>query len=192
MKKIIVGISGATGIIYAARVLEALQKANIETHLVISEGALKVMRLETGYDPEILASLASFTYDVNDLCAPIASGSFLTDGMIVVPCSIKSLSAIANSFSDNLLIRAADVTLKERRRLVLVVRETPLHAGHLRLMLKASEIGAVILPPVPAFYHKPVTIDDIVNQTVGKILDQFGIDAGLFKRWGAFCFQPRA
>jgi 4-hydroxy-3-polyprenylbenzoate decarboxylase len=184
MKKIVVGVSGATGTIYAVRVLEALRKANIETHLVISEGAVKVMKLETEYDPEMLASLASFAYEVNDLGAPIASGSFLTDGMVVVPCSIKSLSAIANSYSDNLLIRAADVTLKEKRKLVLVVRETPLHAGHLQLMLKASEIGAVILPPVPAFYHKPVTIDDLVNQTVGKILDQFGIDAGLFKRWG--------
>ncbi|MGQ9824522.1 MAG: UbiX family flavin prenyltransferase, partial [Desulfotomaculales bacterium] len=184
MKKVIVGVSGTTGIIYAVRVLEALRKASIETHLIISEGAVKVMKLETEYDPEMLASLASFAYDVNDLGAPIASGSFLTDGMVVVPCSIKSLSAIANSYSDNLLIRAADVTLKEKRKLVLVVRETPLHAGHLQLMLKASEIGAVILPPVPAFYHKPVTIDDLINQTVGKILDQFGIDAGLFRRWG--------
>ncbi|MEW6663360.1 MAG: UbiX family flavin prenyltransferase [Bacillota bacterium] len=187
MKKIIVGVSGATGTIYAVRVLEVLRQVKVETHLVISEGAVLTMNLETEYNPEMLKSLASFTYDINNLGAPIASGSFVTDGMVVVPCSIKSLSAIANSYNDNLLVRAADVTLKEKRKLILVVRETPLHLGHLKLMVRAAEIGSLILPPMPAFYNKPETIDDIVNQTVGKIMDLLGIDAKLFKRWGARC-----
>lgn len=183
MKKIIVGISGATGTIYAIKVLEAFRKAQVETHLVISNGAKLTMDLETSYKPETLESLASYNYDIKDLGATIASGSFITEGMVVVPCSIKSLSGIANSFNENLLIRAADVTLKEKRKLVLVVRETPLHKGHLELMLKAAEGGAIILPPMPAFYHGPKTVEEILNQTVGKILDQFNIEGNLFQRW---------
>lgn len=183
MKKLIVGISGATGTVYAVRLLEVLQRLGVETHLVVTDGAVRTMQMETEYTLEKVRSLASVGYDVDNVGAAIASGSFVTDGMVVIPCSIKSLSAIANSYNDNLLVRAADVTLKEGRKLVLVVRETPLHVGHLRLMTKAAAQGAVILPPMPAFYHRPRTIEEIVDQTVGKVLDQFGIDGRLFMRW---------
>lgn len=185
MKSLIVGISGATGVIYGIRALETLAKCGVQTHLVVTHSAVKNFMIETECAFETLASLATYVYDVDDVGAAIASGSFKVDGMMVVPCTIKSLSAIANSFNYNLLIRAADVTLKERRKLVLMVRETPLHEGHLELMMRASRMGAVILPPVPAFYHKPKTIDDLIDQTVGKILDQFSIDGELFRRWGA-------
>lgn len=184
MKRIVLGISGASGVIYGVRMLETLRRIGIETHLVISEAAVRNLGIETHYTLSEVESLASFVYDVKDIGASIASGSFKADGMIIVPCSIKSLSAVANSFNVNLIIRAADVTLKERRRLVLVVRETPLHEGHLRLMTQVTRMGGVIMPPIPAFYHIPKTIDDLINQTVGKILDLFSIDAGLFKRWG--------
>lgn len=185
MNSLIVGISGATGVIYGVRAMEALAKCGVETHLIVTHSAVRNFMIETDCALETLTSLATCVYDVDDVGAAIASGSFKVDGMMIMPCSIKSLSAIANSFDYNLLIRAADVTLKERRKLVLVVRETPLHEGHLELMLRVSRMGGVILPPVPAFYHKPKTIDDLINQTVGKVLDQFGIDGNLFARWGA-------
>lgn len=183
MKKIVIGISGASGSIYGIRCLETLNKLQIESHVIISSSAEKTIEYETEYSVEQVKSLCSFVYDSNDIGASISSGSFHVDGMIIAPCSIKTLSSIANSFNDNLITRAADVTLKEQRKLVLMVRETPLHLGHLRLMQSAAENGAVILPPVPSFYHKPTSLDDIVNQSVGKALDQFGIDARLFERW---------
>lgn len=184
MTRIVVGISGASGIIYGVKTLDALAEAGVETHLVATQSAIRNMMIETKYVEADLSAMASTVYDVDDVGAAIASGSFKVDGMIVVPCSIKTLSAIANSFNYNLLVRAADVTMKERRKLVLVVRETPLHEGHLELMMKVTRMGGVILPPAPAFYHMPKRIDDIVKQTVGKILDQFSIEANLFRRWG--------
>ncbi|MCX8022454.1 MAG: UbiX family flavin prenyltransferase [Syntrophorhabdaceae bacterium] len=183
-RRIILGISGATGVIYGVKMLKVLKSIGIETHLVISNSGLKNLYIETEYTKEDLESLASKVYDIDDIGSAIASGSYRTDGMMVIPCSIKSLSAIANSFNQNLLVRAADVTLKERRRLLLLVRETPLHEGHLELMLKVTRMGAIVMPPVPAFYHKPKTIEDLINQTLGKALDLFGIDSSLFKRWG--------
>jgi 4-hydroxy-3-polyprenylbenzoate decarboxylase len=184
MSAIIVGISGASGVVYGVRALQALAVCGVETHLVVTQSAVKNFALETSFAFEDLASMASYVYDVDDIGATIASGSFKVDGMVVMPCSIKTLSAIANSFNYNLLVRAADVTLKERRRLVLAVRETPLHEGHLELMTRVTRMGGVIMPPVPAFYHMPKTIDDLIDQTVGKMLDLFSIDGHLFKRWG--------
>lgn len=185
MKSLVVGISGATGVIYGVRTLEALAACGVETHLVITQSGMKNLKIETDYKVEYLESMAKRVYDVDDVGAAIASGSFKVDGMVVMPCSIKTLSAVANSFNYNLLIRAADVTLKERRKLVLLVRETPLHEGHLDLMARATRMGAIVMPPVPAFYHMPKTIDDLVSQTVGKALDMVGIDARLFTRWGS-------
>jgi flavin prenyltransferase len=185
MSKLIVGIAGATGVVYGVKLLEALRKAGAETHLVITQSAVKNLDIETEYSVQSLELLADVIYDVDDIGAAIASGSFKMDGMIIAPCTIKTLSAIANSFNYNLLVRAADVTLKERRKLLLLVRETPLHEGHIELMLKVTRMGGIIMPPVPAFYHMPKTIDDIINQTVGKILDMFSIEANLFKRWGS-------
>jgi len=185
VKRLIVGISGATGAIYGIRLLEVLAKSNVETHLVITEAAQKTILMETDWEVEKIKSLAKVAYDIQDIGANIASGSFQSEGMVVIPCSIKSLSAIANSFNVNLLIRAADVTLKERHKLVLVVRETPLHKGHLNLMLRVTDIGATLLPPIPAFYFHPKTIDDLINHTVGKVLDLFGINHHLFERWGS-------
>jgi 4-hydroxy-3-polyprenylbenzoate decarboxylase len=182
-KRMIVGITGASGAVYGIRLLEALRDAAVETHLVMSDTAKRVATLETGRMPEEVERLASFSYSNSDLEAPIASGSFQTLGMVVVPCSIKSLSAIAQCFSDTLLVRAADVALKERRRLVLVVRETPLHVGHLRLMTTVTEYGAVVLPPTPGFYNVPQRLEDIVDHIVGKILDQFEVEHTLYKRW---------
>ena len=181
--RLVVGISGASGTVYGARLLEVLRDSPVETHLVISEAAKRVAELEAGWTPEQLEAMADYSYDNDEMDAPISSGSFLTAGMIVPPSSIKSLSAIAHCACNTLLARAADVTLKERRRLVLVVRETPLHLGHLRLMTELTEYGAVVLPPVPGFYHQPKTIDDIVDQTVGKMLDQFALPHELFDRW---------
>jgi len=181
--RLVVGITGATGSIYGIRLLEVARQLGLETHLVISPYAGRNIELETGRSVSQVQSLAHQVYDFKDLGAPISSGSFITSGMVVLPCSIKTLSGIATSYNNTLVIRAADVCLKERRKLVLVVRETPLHLGHLRLMVGVTEMGGVIMPPVPAFYHSPKTIDDLVNQTVGKVLDQFGIDAGLFDRW---------
>jgi 4-hydroxy-3-polyprenylbenzoate decarboxylase len=181
--KLIVGISGATGSLYGIRLLEILKEKRVESHLVISPTSKLMISQETSYSLDEVEKLASYTYDYDDLGASISSGSFKTDGMAIIPCSIKTLSGIAHSYNANLLIRAADVTLKERRNLVLGVRETPLHQGHLELMLQASKMGAILLPPVPAFYHHPKTIDDIVNHTIGKVLDLFGIDHELFVRW---------
>jgi flavin prenyltransferase len=185
MKRLVVGISGATGAIYGIRLLEFLSKSDVETHVVISESAEKTIRMETSWTLEQVKALATVTYNMEDVGADISSGSFHAEGMVVIPCSIKSLSAIANSYNDNLLIRAADVTLKERRKLVLVVRETPLHRGHLSLMLNVADAGGVILPPIPAFYFLPKTIDDLINHTVGRVLDVFSIDHRLFNRWGS-------
>lgn len=185
MKRIVVAISGASGIIYGVRLLEVLKQTNeIETHLILSHGACTTMHLETSMTPDEVRGLAHRSYSPDDLAASLSSGSFRTEGMIVAPCSMKSLSMIALSLSENLLVRAADVTLKERRKLVLVPRETPLHLGHLRAMTAVTEMGGIILPPVPSFYHRPVTIKDIVDQTVGKVLDQLGIPNHLFDRWG--------
>jgi 4-hydroxy-3-polyprenylbenzoate decarboxylase len=183
-ERIIVGITGASGAVYGVRTLELLKEKGFETHVIISEAGKHVIELETDYKVGDVAAMASHTYEDKDLAAPVASGSYLTGGMIIVPCTMKTLSGIANSYAGNLIERAADVTLKEKRKLVLVVRETPLHKGHLRLMSQAADMGAHILPPIPAFYHRPATIDDIIDQTVGKILDFFGIEHDLFKRWG--------
>jgi 4-hydroxy-3-polyprenylbenzoate decarboxylase len=174
-RRLVVGISGASGIIYGVRLLHALQDLEIETHLVISKQAVVTLHQETDYTVSGIAALADYTHSPDNLAAPIASGSFTTDGMMVVPCSIKSLSAIANSYAENLLTRSADVTLKEGRPLLLVVRETPLHVGHLLLMTRAAEMGAIIFPPVPGFYHRPETVDDIIEQTVGRMLARIGI-----------------
>ena len=182
-KKLVVGISGASGVIYGVTLLRLLQDKGYETHLVVSESGKRNIEIETGYKVSDVLAMASFNYDCRDVGAPLASGSFLTDGMVVIPCTIKSLSGIANSYTNNLLVRAADVTLKEKRKLVLVVRETPLHKGHLRLMTMAADMGAHILPPIPSFYHKPKTIEDIIHQTIGKVFDYLGIPHALFNRW---------
>lgn len=183
-KRIVVGITGASGVIYGVRLLGILKELGYETHLIISKAARLNLRIETGYTPEKLAAMVHRLYDPAEMAAPVASGSFLTEAMVVAPCTIKTLSAIANCYSENLLVRAADVTLKEKRQLVLVVRETPLHKGHLRLMMQAADLGAHILPPIPSFYHRPKTIEDILDQTIGKILDYLGIEHNLFLRWG--------
>jgi 4-hydroxy-3-polyprenylbenzoate decarboxylase len=185
MKRLIVGISGATGAIYGIRLLEVLSKLDLETHLVVSEAGRKTILAETSWEMDKVKALARVNHDVSDIGADISSGSFQAEGMVVIPCSIKSLSAIANSYNDNLLIRAADVTLKERRKLILVVRETPLHKGHLELMARVADLGAILLPPIPAFYSRPKTLDDIVNHTVGKVLDLLQIEHNLFRRWGS-------
>jgi len=183
-RKIIIGISGASGTIYGVRLLEVLREyPDIETHLVISDIAKEIILHENGIEPERVLAMADVVHPIKNLGAAISSGSFLTEGMIVAPCSIKSLSGIANSYNDNLLVRAADVCLKERRKLIIVLRETPLHLGHLELMTRVTRYGATLLPPMPSFYHKPQTIDDIINQTVGKVLDNFGIGHSLFNRW---------
>jgi flavin prenyltransferase len=181
--KLVVGISGATGAIYGIRILEELKRLGVAVHLVISDVGKKTIELETDYAIATVEGLAAEVHRIGNLAASISSGSFHIDGMIIAPCSMKSLSAIANSFNTNLLIRAADVTLKEKRKLVLVVRETPLHLGHLRLMTMVAETGGILLPPMPAFYNHPATLEDLVNQTVGKVLDQFRIEHDLFHRW---------
>ena len=183
-KRIVVGISGASGVTYGVRMLELLRKTDFETHLIISKAGKLNIEIETSYKPAEVEAMADFTYDHKDMAAALASGSFLTEGMVVIPCTIKSLSGIANAYNENLLVRAADVTLKEKRKLVLVVRETPLHIGHLRLMTMAAEMGAHLLPPVPSFYHQPKTIEDIIDQTIGKVFDYIGIEHELFNRWG--------
>jgi len=183
--RLVVGISGATGSIYGIRLLEILKKRRIETHLILTPTAEEIILEETPYSIRKVKDLASAVYENEDLHAPVSSGSFKTDGMIILPCSIKTLSGIAHSYNENLMIRAADVTLKERRRLILGVRETPLHQGHLELMLRASRLGAILLPPMPSFYSQPRTIDDLINHTVGKVLDLFQIDHNLYIRWGS-------
>ena len=179
-------MSGASGVIYGIRLLEVLRAVDdIETHLVLSGAARQTIALETDYSLPDVEALADVTYRIGDIAAAISSGSYHTIGMVVIPCTMKTLAGIALSLSDNLLLRAADVTLKERRRLVVVARETPLHLGHLRLMTQVAELGGMIMPPMPAFYHRPRSLDDIINQTVNRVLDQFGIvlPEDLFQRW---------
>ncbi|QBH96016.1 UbiX family flavin prenyltransferase [Limnobaculum zhutongyuii] len=186
MKRLIVGISGASGAIYGVRLLQVLQScAEVETHLIVSNAARQTLAMETDYSLRDVTSLASVVHDVRDIAASVSSGSFRCHGMVILPCSMKTLSAIVNSYTDDLLSRAADVTLKERKPLVLCVRETPLHLGHLRLMTQAAELGAVIMPPAPAFYHRPQSVQDIVDQTVNRVLDQLDIqlEQDLFERW---------
>ncbi len=181
--RIIVGISGASGIVYGVRMLQVLKAAGIESHLVVSKAADMTLGYEIDMKPKELRELASVAHQSADIGASISSGSFKTLGMVILPCSIRTMSEIASGVTGSLMSRAADVVLKERRRLVLGVRETPLHTGHLRTMLQLSEMGAIIAPVVPAFYNRPKTIDDIINHTVGRILDLFEIDAGIVKRW---------
>lgn len=182
--RLIVGISGASGVIYGIRLLEVLKSVpDVETHLILSNGAKLNISLETDWGITDVEAMADVVYSDQNLAATIASGSYHTDGMVIVPCSMKTLSGVVNSYADVLLVRAADVVLKERRRLVLVPRETPLHSGHCRLLYEAAQIGAVIVPPMPAFYNDPQSVDDIINHTVGRLLDLFGIDSGLVKRW---------
>jgi len=181
--RIILGISGASGALYSLQLLEALRDIQIQTHLLISKAAEITIAQELSCSPTNLAALAHVTYPLDNLAAPIASGSFTTAGMIIAPCSIKTLSAIAYSHNDTLLTRAADVTLKEGRPLLLMVRETPLHLGHLRLLVRAAEIGAIIFPPMPALYTQPQSIDDLVMQTVGRMLARIGIRNTLFRVW---------
>ena len=184
LRRLIIGISGATGAIYGVRLLQVLKAApDIETHLVMSKAAERTVTYETDLTIPQVRAMADASYNVADIGATISSGSFPVEGMIIAPCSMKTLAAVAHSLSIDLLGRAADVTLKERRPLVLVVREAPLHLGHLRLMVEAAEMGAIIVPPVPAFYNFPKTLDDIINHTVGRILDLFHIDVDIVKRW---------
>jgi 4-hydroxy-3-polyprenylbenzoate decarboxylase len=182
--RLIVGISGASGVIYGARLLELLRPLPVETHLVMSRTAEVTLALETDLKPAVVRSRADVVHAISDLAAPISSGSFKTIGMVVAPCSIRSMAEIATGVTTTLLSRAADVVLKERRRLVLMVRETPLHTGHLRNLTALSEMGAVIAPPVPAFYAKPQTIAEMIDPTLGRVLDLFGLDSGVVKRWG--------
>ena len=182
--RLVIGITGASGVIYGIRLLEVLSaEKDIETHLIVTEAAEVNIRTETSYKPGDVKALADYNYDINDTGACLASGSFKRDGMIVAPCSVKTMSALAHSYTDNLLTRAGDVTLKESKKLVLLVRETPLHLGHLENMKRLCSMNAIIMPPVPAFYHKPKTIEDIVLHTVGKTLDIFDIEHNLFPRW---------
>jgi flavin prenyltransferase len=184
LPRLIVGISGASGAIYGARLLELLQQLPVETHLVISRAAEVTLARETDLKPAEVRARADVVHAIGDIAAPISSGSFQTIGMVVAPCSIRTMSEIASGVTTTLLTRAADVVLKERRRLVLLVRETPLHTGHLRTMTALSEMGAIIAPPVPAFYARPATIADMIDQTLGRILDLFGLDSGTVRRWG--------
>lgn len=185
-RRLVVGISGASGVIYGIRLLEVVQKvADIETHLVMSTAAAQTIGLETDYSATSVEALADVSYRFRDIAAAISSGSFVTMGMIVIPCSMKTLAGIALSYSDNLLLRAADVALKDRRPLILVPRETPFHLGHLRLLTQVTEMGAIVAPPMPAFYHRPQSVDDIINQTVNRLLDLLGVTLpqDLFQRW---------
>jgi len=181
--RIIVGITGASGAVYGITILEYLKLRQIETHLVISRWAERTIELETGYRPEQVAALAYRCYESDDMAAAVSSGSFLHNGMVIAPCSMKTLASIASGFSDNLIARAADVTIKEGKKLVLMPRETPLSAIHLENMLKLARIGVAIMPPVPAFYNRPAEVGDIVKQSVGRALDLLGIENDLFRRW---------
>ncbi|WED43872.1 UbiX family flavin prenyltransferase [Legionella cardiaca] len=182
-KRIIIGISGASGIIYGIRLLELLAQTDYETHLIVSKAAQQTRSCETNLTANELCELADVFYSIHDIAAAISSGSFKTAGMIIAPCSMQTLASIACGTTSNLLTRAADVVLKERRRLVLLVRETPLHLGHLENMKKVTEMGAIVAPPVPAFYNQPQTINDIVTHSVGRVLDLFDIDVNVVKRW---------
>ncbi|HGJ5876422.1 MAG TPA: UbiX family flavin prenyltransferase [Arsenophonus sp.] len=186
MQRIIIGLTGASGVAYGIRLLDVLRSvADVETHLIVSAVAKQTLALETSYSLRDVQAMADVVYDDRDIAAAISSGSFITSGMIIMPCSIKTLSGIANSYNDTLITRAADVVLKEKRKLILGVRETPLHLGHLRLMTNVVEIGAILFPPMPAFYNQPKTVQDIIDQTVNRILDQYGITLPqtLFTRW---------
>lgn len=182
-KRLVVGISGASGVIYGVRMLGLLKETDFETHLIISDSGRRNIEIETDFKVGDVEAMADHVYEDRDVGAALASGSFLTCGMVVAPCTIKTLSGIANSYTNNLLVRAADVSLKEGRKLVLMVRETPLHKGHLRLMTMAADMGAHILPPIPSFYHQPKTIQDIIDQSIGKVFDYLSIEHELFRRW---------
>ncbi|MFC4353377.1 UbiX family flavin prenyltransferase [Fodinicurvata halophila] len=182
--RLIIGITGASGAIYGIRLLQALRELPVESHVIISRSAEMTIGYETSYKLRDVQQLADEIYSFPDVGAAISSGSFRTDGMIIAPCSIRSMSEIATGVTSNLLTRAADVVLKERRKLVLMLRETPLHSGHLRNLLSLSEMGAIIAPPVPAFYHNPQTLDDVINQSVGRVLDIFDLESPLVSRWG--------
>ncbi|MDN5301019.1 MAG: flavin prenyltransferase [Thermoanaerobacteraceae bacterium] len=181
---IIIAITGASGAIYGVKILQELKKKQVTSHLIMSKWGKETIKTETDYTIVEVEALADFVYDENDMAASISSGSFKCDGMIVAPCSMKTLAGIANGFTEDLIIRAADVTIKEKRKLILMVRETPLNPIHIENMLKLSRIGVTIMPPVPAFYTNPKTLDDVINQTVGRALDQFGIELDSLKRWG--------
>lgn len=182
--RLVVGITGASGVVYGIRMLEALLGLPIESHLVMSKSAEMTIAYETDMKAVDVKAMADVVYPIGDIGAAISSGSFRTMGMVIAPCTVRTLSEIASGVTSTLLTRAADVTLKERRRLVLMLRETPLHAGHIRSMLQVTEMGAVVAPPVPAFYTRPASVGDLVDQSVGRVLDLFGIDSGLPKRWG--------
>ena len=183
-KRIIIGISGASGVIYGIRMLEILKAIDgVETHLVMSRYARMNIEIETTHTPQQVEALADVMHSVGNQAASISSGSFKTDGMVIAPCSMKTLSAVANSYADSLLARAAAVVLKEQRRLVLMPREVPLHVGQCKLLYEAAQLGAVIAPPMPAFYNQPQTIDDLINHSVGRVLDLFDLDVGILKRW---------
>jgi 4-hydroxy-3-polyprenylbenzoate decarboxylase len=192
VKRLIVGITGATGAIYGVRLLDALNQAEVETHLVLSNWGARTIEHETGLTLPALQERATVVHGTGNMAATISSGSFRTDGMIVAPCSMRTVAAIAHGNGDNLVLRAADVVLKERRRLVLVPRETPLSEIHLENLLKLARIGVTVLPPMPAFYNKPETLDDIVNHTVARVLDQFGIDAAFARRWDGVMHTNRS
>lgn len=184
MKRLIIGMSGSSGVVYGIRLLEVLRSVDeVETHLVMSPHAKQNIEIETPYHSKAVEQLADVVHGFRDQAAPVSSGSFRTAGMIVAPCSMKTLSGIVNSFADSLLVRAADVVLKERRQLVLMPRESPLHLGHCKLLYEAAQLGAVIAPPMPAFYNLPETIDDQINHSIGRVLDLFDIDPGIVKRW---------
>jgi len=189
---LVIGITGASGAIYGIRLLEVLStNKEVETHLIISKAGEEIIRHETDWGLEKVKALADVCYDIDDIGTRLSSGSFRRDGMVIAPCSMKTLSAMANSYADNLIVRSADITLKERKRLVLLVRETPFHLGHLRNMVKLTEMGAVIFPPVPAFYHKPQTIQDLVDFTIGRVLDMFDIKHNLYPEWSGLADEDR-
>lgn len=182
-RRLVVGLSGASGIIYGVRALELLKRAEVTTHLVMSKSAEITLAYETNLKPADLRSMSSIYHPVNDIGASISSGSFPTMGMLIAPCSIRTMSEIATGVTSSLLTRAADVVLKERRRLVLAIRETPLHVGHLRTMTQLAEMGAIVAPTVPAFYSRPQSVDEMIDQTIGRLLDLFGLDVGVVRRW---------
>ncbi|WP_126449456.1 UbiX family flavin prenyltransferase [Sulfodiicoccus acidiphilus] len=182
-RRLVVGVTGGSGPIYAVRLLEELKKRDVETHLILSPSAALTIKLETDYTVDYVESLASRKYNFRDVSAAISSGSFRTDGMVIIPCSMKTLAGVASGYSDNLVLRAADVTLKERRPLVLVVRETPYNLIHIRNMYIAARAGAIIMPASPAFYHRPTTMQQLVDQVVGRVLDMFGVEHNLYRKW---------
>ena len=189
---LIIGITGASGAIYGIRLLEVLStNKEVETHLIISEAGEEIIKHETDWGLKKVRALADACYEVSDIGSRLSSGSFKRDGMVIAPCSMKTLSALANSYTDNLIARSADITLKERKRLVLLARETPLHLGHLRNMVKLTEMGAIVFPPVPAFYHKPQTIKDLIDYTIGRVLDIFDIKHNLLPRWSGLASQEK-